>query len=166
MSGKYSTAKAIRAALDVRLLEQATQQSRDPNWIRRRLAFARLLVRFVDQDSQAWILKGGMAVELRRPGLARSTRDLDLVLKPGLVNDPANPVELHEVLVEAALTDSDGDGFVFDIAKPSRLRDDAYRRPAWRFPVVCPCCAGRSTRSACGMEENLQSPLKRDRTVH
>lgn len=137
MSAKYTTATAIRAALDARLLEQARQQGRDPNWIRRRLAFTRLLVRLADQDAQAWVLKGGMAVELRRPGLARSTKDLDLVLRPGLVDDPSNPVELHNVLVDALLEDSDGDGMVFNIALPSRLRDDAYGRPAWRFPVKC-----------------------------
>jgi len=40
MSGKYSSAPALRAALDVRLLERARALGRDPNWIRRRLAFS------------------------------------------------------------------------------------------------------------------------------
>ena len=101
------------------------------------MAFARLLVRLVNENADAWVLKGGMAVELRRPGLARSTRDLDLVLRPGLVSDPADGVELHEVLVDALLADPDGDAFVYSVAQPVRLRDDAYGRPAWRFPVDC-----------------------------
>lgn len=137
MSGKYGTATAIRAALDTRLLDEARRQGRDPNWLRRRLAFTRLLVRLVDQDPDIWVLKGGMAVELRRPGLARSTRDLDLVLRPGLIADPSDPQELHGALVDALLEDPDGDGLVFTVSSPTRLRDDAYGRPAWRFPVAC-----------------------------
>jgi hypothetical protein len=74
------------------------------------------------------VLKGGTAVELRRPGLARSTTDLDLVINPGLVTDPADRQQLHEALVDALLTDPDGDGFVFSTALPSRLRDDSYGR--------------------------------------
>ncbi|WBB73368.1 nucleotidyl transferase AbiEii/AbiGii toxin family protein [Micromonospora sp. WMMD1128] len=110
---------------------------RDPNWLRRRLAFARLLVRLVHDNADIWVLKGGMAVELRRPGLARSTRDVDLVMRPGLVSDPADGSELHEALTEALLVDPDGDCFVYSAAAPARLRDDAYGRPAWRLPVEC-----------------------------
>jgi hypothetical protein len=142
MSGKYDSPGAIRAAIDARLAEQSRQYGRDPNWLRRRLAFARLLVRLVDHDPDVWVLKGGMAVELRRPGMARSTRDIDLVLRPGLVSNPADPVELHRAIVEALLDDPDGDGLVFSVAAPSRLRDDAYGRPAWRFSVDC-SLAGR-----------------------
>ncbi|GHJ10700.1 hypothetical protein TPA0907_50670 [Micromonospora humidisoli] len=135
MSRRYSTASALRAAVDNRILERARLLGRDPNWLRRRLAFTRLLVRLVHQNTDAWVLKGGMAVELRRPGLARSTRDVDLVIRPGLVADPADGTELHEALIEALLTDPDGDGFIYSAAAPTRLRDDAYGRPAWRFPV-------------------------------
>ena len=160
MSAKYATAVALRAALDARLLDQARQQGRDPNWIRRRLAFTRILVRLTDQSSEAWILKGGMAVELRRPGLARSTKDLDLVLRPGLVADPADPVELHETIVEAVLKDSDGDGMGFEVARPSRLRDDAYGRPA--------CLEVPGRVSTCrapvrGVEDGCRGPIRGDR---
>lgn len=137
MSRRYETAAALRAALDDRLRDRAQSVGRDPNWLRRRLAFSRLLVRLVDHHPDAWVLKGGMAVELRRPGLARSTRDVDLVIKPGLVADPADRQQLHEALVDALLLDPDGDGFVFSAAQPGRLRDDSYGRPAWRFPVAC-----------------------------
>ncbi|NES13371.1 MULTISPECIES: nucleotidyl transferase AbiEii/AbiGii toxin family protein [Micromonospora] len=137
MTRKYSTASALRAALDDRILERARALGRDPNWLRRRLAFTRLLVRLVNENADTWVLKGGMAVELRRPGLARATRDVDLVMRPGLVADPADGMELHEALTEALLTDPDGDGFVYSATSPARLRDDAYGRPAWRFPIEC-----------------------------
>ncbi|MFI2708984.1 nucleotidyl transferase AbiEii/AbiGii toxin family protein [Micromonospora sp. NPDC018662] len=137
MSTRYATASALRAALDDRIIQRARVSGRDPNWLRRRLAFTRLLVRLVNDHADIWVLKGGMAVELRRPGLARSTRDIDLVLRPGLVDDPADGSELHEVLTEALLIDPDGDGFGYSATAPTRSRDDAYGRPAWRFPVDC-----------------------------
>jgi hypothetical protein len=137
VNAHYATAAAIRAALDVHLLDEARRLGSDPNWIRRRFAFVRMLVRLVHRDPQAWVLKGGMAVELRRPGLARSTRDLDLVLRPGLVHDPASAAAVHRAVVEALLDDPDGDFLIFNARQPTRLRDDAYGRPAWRLPVEC-----------------------------
>jgi hypothetical protein len=101
VSRRYDTASALRAALDDRFRDRAQSVGRDPNWLRRRLAFTRLQVRLVDHHPEAWVLKGGMAVELRRPGLARSTRDVDLVINPGLVADPADRQQMHEALVDA-----------------------------------------------------------------
>lgn len=135
MIGRYASAVALRQAIEDRLRAQAAESRRDPNWLRRRLVFARLLARLVWYSPDAWVLKGGMAVELRRPGLARATRDVDLVLRPGLVKDPGNRDHLREALVDALYEDPDGDGFVFRVGAPTRLRDDAYGRPAWRFHV-------------------------------
>lgn len=84
-----------------------------------------------------------MAVELRRPGLARSTQDVDVVLRPGLVDDPGDSEELREVLLDALGDDVDGDRFVYRVGRSVRLRDDAYGRPAWRFRVDA-TLAGRS----------------------
>jgi hypothetical protein len=122
MSRRYETAAALRTALDDRLRDRAQSLGRDPNWLRRRLAFTRLLVRLVDHHPDAWVLKGGMAVELRRPGVARSTRDVDLVIKPGLVADPADRQQLHEALVDALLLDPDGDGFPASVIACSSAR--------------------------------------------
>jgi hypothetical protein len=142
VTARYATPSALRAALDTRLPKEAQQLGRDPNWLRRRLAFARLLVRLVDLNREVWVLKGGMAVELRRPGLARATRDVDLVLRPGLVDNPADPTAIREILIEAMLSDRDHDGFDFRVGNATRLRDDAYARPAWRYAVAA-ALAGR-----------------------
>lgn len=135
MTTRYATSSALRAALDSRTLAEARRIGRDPNWLRRRVAFTRLLVRLADHARDAWVLKGGMAVELRRPGLARATRDLDLVLRPGLVADTSDAAAVRDVLTEALAVDQDRDGFAFRVGSPSRLKDDAYGRPAWRFAV-------------------------------
>ena len=140
---RYATPEALRAALDARLLTQQHSTGRDPNWLRRRLALVRLLVRLTDHAPHAWILKGGLAVELRRPGRARSTRDVDLVLRPGLVADPCQATAVREALLDALAIDVDSDGLVYSLGRPARFRHDAYGQPAWRFPVEA-ALAGRS----------------------
>lgn len=135
MSRRYTTASALRAALADRLRQQAEESGRDLQWLCRRLVFTRVLARLAATAPQAWVLKGGMAVELRRPGLARATRDIDLVLRPGLVTDPSNMEEVREALLDSLLVDVDGDWFTFRLFAGTRLRDDAYGRPAWRFTV-------------------------------
>lgn len=89
MSRRYETAAAPRAPLDDRLRERAQRIGRDPNWLRRRLAFT------------------------------RSTRDVDLVINPGLVADPADRGQLHEALVDALLTTPTATGSCSPRAAPA-----------------------------------------------
>jgi hypothetical protein len=76
-----------------------------------------------------------MAVELRRPGLARATRDIDLVMRFGVVDDPSDVEQVREALLESLIKDVDGDWFVFGVSGGVRLSDDSYGRPAWRFLI-------------------------------
>lgn len=154
MTGRYANAAAFRAALESRLRQESEESGRDLQWLRRRLVFTRILARLSATAPQAWVLKGGMAVELRRPGLARATRDIDLVLRAGVVKDPADARQIQETLLESLLEDVDADGFVFRVHGGTRLQDDAYARPAWRFSVEATLAgrvfADRRRRSARG----------------
>lgn len=105
-----------------------------------------MLCRLAAAQPDIWVLKGGMAVETRRPGTARSTADIDLVLRGGLVADSTSELEVREAIAEALLADVDGDGFRFAIRTGSRLRDDACGRLAWRFPIAT-LLAGRAFSS-------------------
>jgi hypothetical protein len=131
----YGNAAALRAAIEARLSQQAAETGQDLQWLRRRLVFVRIIARLVAYDTGAWVLKGGMAVELRRPGLARATRDIDLVMTTTDV-DVDDQEAVREVLLEALLDDADGDRFQFEVRQGTRLKDDAYGRPAWRFSVA------------------------------
>ena len=128
------SAAAYRQSLETRLRQQAEADGRDLNWLRRRHVFLRLLHRLAAAEPDRWALKGGVALELRRPGLARATRDLDLVMRDAGSVDPRDPDQIHELLRTALGADIDGDRFDFVLGPPNRLRD-AYRRPAWRFHV-------------------------------
>jgi len=135
VSRRYSSAGALRVAIETRLAREAAETGRNLQWLRRRLVFTRMLARLVVSAPDGWVLKGGMAVELRRPGLARATRDIDLVLRRGVVADPGEVEQVREALLDALLDDVDGDWFGFRVLGGTQLRDDAYGRPAWRYTV-------------------------------
>ncbi len=135
MTAGYGCAAAYRQALEDRLRMAAEAGGRDLNWLRRRHAFLRMLHRLAADASDRWVLKGGLAVELRRPGMARATKDIDLAMRSGEFVG-AGDAEAIAALLRAALDqDVDGDLFVFDVEPPTRMAEDAHGRPAWRFRV-------------------------------
>lgn len=74
---KYATAASFRTSLETRLGKRAREQGKDVNRLRMQVAFERFLAR-VFQHQEAWVLKGGYALEVRLHERARSTVDLDL----------------------------------------------------------------------------------------
>jgi len=130
--GRYGTLTAFREALEAHLANASQRDGVDLQRLRRRVAFDRLLARLFHADDPPWLLKGGYALELRMPRRARSTLDLDVMVK-----DPAGLVVVStpEVsVIEAAYdrlqqaADADlGDGFRFLIRRPRKQRD----RPPW-----------------------------------
>lgn len=77
----YQSLGAFRQGLEQRLLNQSLETGTDLNRLRRRVVFERILVRLVTTQPGLWIVKGGMAVELRIGDAARMTKDLDLNLR-------------------------------------------------------------------------------------
>lgn len=140
MTAGYGSAAAYRQALEAQLRDQAERSGRDLNWLRRRHTFLRLLHRLAAAAAQEWVLKGGFALELRRPGFARATKDLDLALRQQLAGP--EPDRLSDLLRAALGSDPDGDLFVFAVRAPTRMAEDSYGRPAWRFRVTA-ALAGR-----------------------
>jgi len=127
----YESVGAFRQALEQRLLNQARQTGTDLNRLRRRVVFERILLRLTTSQPGMWVVKGGMAVELRLGDSARMTRDLDLNLRI----DADSATEAHERLTGAVSTDPAGDGFLFGVSEPTALEPDQAGRPGWRFSV-------------------------------
>lgn len=87
---QYATAGALRAALEVRLVERAKRDVGDLQRLRRQVGFDRLLARMFDPTlsaRQSWVLKGGYALEMRFHA-ARSTRDLEFSVRAGAGSMP------------------------------------------------------------------------------
>lgn len=135
MNPGYGSAAAYRQALEARLRHDAETSGRDLNWLRRKHVFLRMLHRLAAAQPDVWVLKGGVAVDLRRPGTARTTKDIDLAMRHPQTADPSDPGPMAQLLRTALAVDVDGDLFAFALSEPTRMAEDSYGRPAWRFRV-------------------------------
>jgi predicted nucleotidyltransferase component of viral defense system len=114
---RYRDASAFRQALEQRLRTAAAgDDSRLVN-ARRRVLFYRLMARMEATAGDRWILKGGLALELRLPERSRATKDIDLDWQA-----PAD--ELFDAVIDVARHDA-GDFFAFTVERagtpPERL---------------------------------------------
>jgi hypothetical protein len=75
---RYSSAGAFRQALEGRLLEHAQRTRLPLVRLRRTVVFDRFLARLLAAAPGRWVLKGGLALDLRLGTRARTTRDMDL----------------------------------------------------------------------------------------
>lgn len=124
----YVTARALRMALEHRLLLQSEATGISLDRLRRRVLFERIVARLHAAEPGCWVVKGGMALELRLRDAARLTKDLDLGLR-ARVHDG---LEIEERLVEAMSADPDGDRFVISARPLKRMATDEAGQSTWR----------------------------------
>jgi hypothetical protein len=111
---KYRTAAAFRTALEARLKAEK-HDGVGISRLRKRVVFERLLARLQVVAPDAWVLKGGFALELRLGGSARTTKDID-------IDWNVDEQEAVELLLDAAALRLD-DLFEFSVER-SRMDDD------------------------------------------
>jgi hypothetical protein len=128
----YETPQALRTALEHRLRNRSIDTGIGVDRLRRRVLFERIVARLQAAEPGLWILKGGMALEVRLRDNARLTRDIDLGLRAE-VDDAA---ALHERLVDALSQDPDVDGFEFAASVPEQLSPDGGGHVTWRAKVA------------------------------
>jgi hypothetical protein len=75
---RYVTANAFRRALEDRLRERRRGTDLSLIRLRRMVVFERLLARLLVVVPDRWLLKGGLALDLRLGERARTTRYMDL----------------------------------------------------------------------------------------
>ena len=107
----YGSGAAFRRALEDRLRVQSLQSGVPLVRLRKMVVFDRFLARLTEDRPDAWVVKGGFALQLRLGDRARTTKDIDVLLVT-----PA--ADLHQVIVRAALQDL-GDWFQFEVERPS-----------------------------------------------
>ncbi len=128
----YATAHTLRTALEDRLHNRSTVTGISLDRLRRRVLFERIVARLQASAPGRWVLKGGMALEVRLGDEARLTKDLDLGLRAEIESGTA----LHELLIEALSVDREGDRFEFAAAAPQLLASDGAGHPTWRVSVA------------------------------
>lgn len=102
---RYSTAADFRRALEARLRTSNQREGIPLVRLRKLVAFDRLLARLIQVQPETWVMKGGLALQLRLGAQARTTKDMDLLLQ----HSPPDP---RELLAQAASVDL-GDWFEF-----------------------------------------------------
>lgn len=127
----YETPKALRVALENRLLARSQDTGISLDRLRRRVLFERILARLQVAEPGLWVLKGGMALEVRLRDDARLTKDLDLGLRADLVD----VVDLEERLIGALSVELAGDRFVLTVSSVRRMAEDDGGRSTWRAQV-------------------------------
>lgn len=119
-------------ALEQRLLNRSQEDGTGLDRLRRRVIFERIVARLEQADPGTWVLKGGMALEVRFEDDARLTKDIDL----GLRGEVDGADELRDRLIDALSTDPDSDGFVLSVGPVRRLGSDHEGLPTWRMKVA------------------------------
>ncbi|MEP7161665.1 MAG: nucleotidyl transferase AbiEii/AbiGii toxin family protein [Dermatophilaceae bacterium] len=116
-------------SLSHRLRNIAAREGVPPQRVRNRYVFQRVLARLV-RDPR-WVLKGGFSLELRLGVVARTTKDLDLLLwdAAGLT-----AADLQDLLDEALDVNLD-DGCTFVVRAPRRVRAEDEMPSTWRVVV-------------------------------
>ena len=120
----YDSPVALRTALEQRLQSEAQATGIALNRLRRRVVFERIVFRIDAAEPGRWVVKGGMALEVRMPDRARTTKDLDL----GLREDGIAAADLRDRLIDALATDPDDDGFTFAVGPATELSPDEAGR--------------------------------------
>lgn len=103
----YQTAAAFRRALEDRLLAQSNRTAVPLVRLRKLVAFDRFLARMVQSQPGVWMLKGGLAFQMRLGDRARTTKDMDVLLT-------IPPSQVQRALNNAALLDLN-DWFTFSV---------------------------------------------------
>ncbi|MFK8907909.1 nucleotidyl transferase AbiEii/AbiGii toxin family protein [Streptomyces sp. YS-3] len=135
MTGRYRDAADLRRALEARLKQEAAETGADLARRRRLVVFDRLAARLAEDRAGGWVLKGGAVMEFRFIGRARTTKDLDLAVRPEPVGVCLDGDAVRDLLIEALDCDLDADGFRFRVAAPAALRADVAGRGGWRSSV-------------------------------
>lgn len=75
----YSSSTSFRRALEDRLRSQSLQTGVLLVRLRKMVVFDRLLARLIQDQPDDWVLKGGLALQLRLGNQARTTKDIDVL---------------------------------------------------------------------------------------
>jgi hypothetical protein len=115
---RYKSGSAFRRALEDRLRKQSFQTGTPLVRMRKMIAFDRFLARLFHDQSSKWVVKGGLALQLRLGERARTTKDIDLLML-------VQAGEIYPRLRIAGQLDLE-DWFSFEIANVAQSTTDDF----------------------------------------
>src|SRR5713226_9754815 len=127
---RYKSPAAFRTALEARLLGQSLETNVPLARLRKMVAFDRLLARLGSNKQDEWVVKGGLALQLRLGNMARTTKDIDAATATKLTNEQATS------RLRKAAAAKLGDWFEFEVSEPT-LAATGAAEGGLRFPILC-----------------------------
>jgi hypothetical protein len=124
---KYATGSAFRQALEERIRDIHSERNIPIVRLRKEVAFERLIARLIRYQPNYWVLKGGLALQLRLGMHARTTKDVDLL-------STSTFPTIYNSLADAAKIDL-MDWFSYEIERPGDIVDKKFGGN--RNPVRC-----------------------------
>jgi hypothetical protein len=115
---KYESGSAFRRALEERLRNRNIQTGIPLVWLRKMVAFDRFLARLFALYPDKWVVKGGLALQLRLGGKARTTKDIDVLALAYRQN-------IYPALRDAGALDL-GDWFLFEVERSAKDSADDF----------------------------------------
>jgi len=124
---KYTSGRDFRQALEDRLKDIYHTGNIPLVRLRKQVAFERFIARLQTIQPDTWILKGGLAMQLRLGIQSRTTKDIDLLNRE-------LSASIYDSLVEAASLDI-GDWFTYEVRQMEEAPQDLYS--GHRYHVRC-----------------------------
>ena len=124
---RYDSGRAFRQALEHQLNLLFQERNIPLVRLRKQVAFERFLARLQHFQPDAWILKGGLAMQLRLGSQSRTTKDIDLL-------NYFRVDHLYETLVDVATRDM-GDLFTFEVLQKDNEPGDELGGE--RYQIKC-----------------------------
>lgn len=131
----YRSDDDFRQALEERLRRFHRESGQPLIRVRKRVAFERCLARLQQRPDSPWVLKGGVALELRLGSRARMTQDLDLgVAQSAAAHGDWSGVELAQA-IRRDLGVMGDDRFQFIVPEADEVEPLIAAVKAYRFSV-------------------------------
>ncbi len=127
---KFKSGAAFRRALEERLRQKSLEGGQSLTRLRKMVAFDRFLARLAKNEPEAWLVKGGFALQLRLGTRARTTKDIDVSATKQWTRE-----ETTTHLRAVALLNL-GDWFEFEVGEPAHAATGAPGH-GLRFPIRC-----------------------------
>jgi hypothetical protein len=125
---KYTSGSAFRQALEERLTGLHHTENIPLVRLRKQIAFERFIARLQTVQPDTWILKGGLAMQLRLGVQSRTTKDVDLL------NQELSPDSCRDSLIEAVSQDM-RDWFTFEVGQKEEFPQDKFG--GHRYHIRC-----------------------------
>ena len=122
---KYANGADFRRALEARLRTLSQRDGAPLMRLRKLVVFDRLLARLLQSKPDAWVLKGGLALQLRLGQHARTTKDMDVMWR-------LSAADLHQLLTDAASLDvNDWFRFVVEQSQAEEVLPTQFLPASW-----------------------------------